>query len=271
MSNLTRNFTHVTIPAEIWLRKDISMQAKCLWAELRSLHDSQRGGCFASDEYLMEFIGLKRSRLHEIFKELKDVGLLETVSFNGRTTVRRAIVPEVEYVTGQQLSGKPDTSNPENRTPGFRKTGFTPYIENKEENKDKNIAQTAAPLRKKTSEISLSLNERKFTNITDQDLKDWKEIYPLVDIKAQLTEMIQWLLSNPTRSSRTLWRKFITNWLKKEQVKLYNQEAYRQAKTSNAKKDILEKHTGFQKDERPRDPSKTIKVGYGNPLRKATE
>lgn len=265
MSNIARNFTHVTIPAEIWLRKDISMQAKCLWAELRSLHDSQRGGCYASDEYLIEFIGLKRSRLHELFKELKDIGLLETVSFNGRQTIRRAIVPEVEYVTGQQLSGKPDTSNPENRTPDVRKTGFTPYIENKEENKDKNIAQTASRPRKNDTEFSFSFEERKFKNITPEDIQSWKELYSSVDITRELKKIVEWALANPTKSRpKKRWRKCITGWLSKEHDKITNQQAYRSAQ----KNQVMERHTGFQNDERPRDPSKVIKGEYGNPLPK---
>jgi hypothetical protein len=135
--SLLRNFTHITIPAEIWLRKDISIQAKALWAELRSLHDRDSGGCYASDEYLMEFMCLKKSRLHEIYKELKDVGLLEVVSFNGRRTVRRAIVPEVEYQTGKQLSGKPESRITENRKAEVQETGNLSIIYNKENNKEK--------------------------------------------------------------------------------------------------------------------------------------
>lgn len=134
--NLTRNFTHLTIPAEIWLRRDISLQAKCLWAEIRSLHDKERGGCYASDEYLIEFLQVKRSRLYEIYQELKGVGLLETVHFDGRRTIRRAVVPDVEYQSVQQLSGKPDSSNPENRTAKVRKTGSPTDIYSKEENKE---------------------------------------------------------------------------------------------------------------------------------------
>lgn len=141
--NLLRNFTHITIPAEIWLRRDVSIQAKVLWAELRSLHNKQAGGCFASDEYLMEFMALKRSRLHELYKELKDKNLMEIVSFNGRQTIRRALVPEIEYKespdtsyppTGQQVSGKPDTYCPENRIEGVPAHN----IYNKEDNKEYN-------------------------------------------------------------------------------------------------------------------------------------
>ncbi len=137
-SLISRAFTHITIPSEIWLRRDISIQAKALWAELRSLHDLKKGGCWASDEYLMEFMILKRSRLHELYKELKDHGLMEVVSFDGRQTIRKAIVPEVQYQeeTGQQVSGIPDSCYPENRTPEIRKTGLPPYIEKREKNKD---------------------------------------------------------------------------------------------------------------------------------------
>src|SRR5271170_8194500 len=94
---LSRNFTHITIPAEIWLREDISIQAKCLWGELRSLHDKEKGGCYASNKYMEKFLGLKRSQLYEIYKELKDSKLLEIMSFDGRITVRKAIATEMKY------------------------------------------------------------------------------------------------------------------------------------------------------------------------------
>lgn len=134
--NLMRNFTHITIPAEIWLRRDISIYAKALWAEIWSLHDREKGGCYASNEYLCEFLNLKISRLKEILKELRDAGLIKDVSFDGRTRVISAVVPEVIYRSGNQASGKPDGSQPENRLSNSRKTGSSPYIYNKEENKE---------------------------------------------------------------------------------------------------------------------------------------
>lgn len=126
MSEMLRHFTHITIPAEIWLNKNISMQAKALWAELRSLHCPNAGGCFASEEYLCEFMNLKRSRLHEVFRELKDNNLMES-TFNGRQSIRRAIVPNVE----NYINISPDSSYPENRTPAIRFSGHPSYIENK--------------------------------------------------------------------------------------------------------------------------------------------
>jgi helix-turn-helix protein len=130
---LLRNFTHITIPAEIWLRRDISMQAKALWAELRSLHSNEHGGCFASEEYLCEFLQLKRRRFYQILKELKNAGLMELVHFNGRQTIRRAIVPLVEYGKETPKSKKMHSRSAQKCTTDVHNPALAPYIENKEE------------------------------------------------------------------------------------------------------------------------------------------
>ncbi len=127
---MNREFKGIWIPREIWLHPILSIQAKVLWAEIDSLNDESRGGCYASDDYLIEFMGVKVSRLHEIMKELKDAGFLEKVSFNGRNRIIRAIHPkevELKIVTGNQGSGKPEGCIPENRKPEIRETGTLPY------------------------------------------------------------------------------------------------------------------------------------------------
>lgn len=141
------------------------------------------------------------------------------------------------------------------------------YIEepNKEPKEEEDISQSpksAAPLCA-THEISFSFPDRDFQNITTKDFEDWKEIYPAVDLKTELKEMIQWILSNPSKvKGRKLWRKFITTWLQKENEKLTNRQAYQAAKKTN----VLERHTGFQNDHRPRDPRKVFVAGWGNPI-----
>jgi len=118
MTEMLRHFTHLVIPAEIWLNKNISIHAKALWAELRSLHDPGAGGCYASDEYLCEFLNLKKSRLYEIIAELKLNNLL-TSSFNGRQSIRTAIVPQIDDDRGKQLSGIPESCFPESRNHSY--------------------------------------------------------------------------------------------------------------------------------------------------------
>ena len=120
---MNRDFKGVWMPKEIWLHPMLSIQAKALWAELSSLYNPERGGCYASDEYLANFLGLKKSRLHEVFKELRTQHLLEKVSFDGRTRVLKALDPDPDTAnreeTGSQGSGIPESTSPESRNYTF--------------------------------------------------------------------------------------------------------------------------------------------------------
>ncbi len=198
---MNRDFKGIWIPKEIWLHEKISMQAKALWSEINSLYNEERGGCFASDDYLMDFLGLKSSRLHEVMKELKNVGLLVTVSFDGRQRILKAIQPNEVMKTEKSV----ESSLPENRNPEFRKTGTPSYIDKSIEKKKK---------KKKVAALAIQFNyeNNQFENITDQDLTDWKSLYPGIDISRELALMRQWLIDpdNPERDGN---RTFITNWL----------------------------------------------------------
>lgn len=254
-----RHFTHITIPAEIWLRRDISIQAKALWAELRSLHDPVKGGCYASDEYLMEFIQLQRRRLYQLYDELKKAGLMEVIYFDGRRAIRRAIVPEVDYGSAQEKCTNVHNGSAQSCTGPVHNSALYPYIEKKEENKDKNsIAQSthsAAPIRAKSAEISFSQDKKEFENITASDLQAWKELYPCIDIQRELMEMKQWILANPTKArSKKLWRKFIVGWLQRSNEKSTNRLAYQSSKSQQA----LSRHTGLQQDHRPNNPKRKL-------------
>jgi hypothetical protein len=141
-STIARDFKGLWIPREIWLRPKLSVLKKCLWAEVYSLHDRKKGGCYASDEYLMEFLGIKRTRLYELLNSLKKLGLLETRS-NGREAIRKAIVPEIVYEEqedgGQQKYGKADFSSTEKRTSSTPQ----PYIEQRDADKRNNSNRNA--------------------------------------------------------------------------------------------------------------------------------
>src|SRR3990167_1207195 len=132
---MNRDFKGLWIPREIWLNKTLSLHAECLCAEIYSLHDRERGACFASNEYLCDFLGLKMSRLKEVLKELRDAHLLQDVSFNGRERLIRSMVPDQDY-GGRQTAGKPAGTQPENRLAHSRKTGPTPIYRTKNDNKD---------------------------------------------------------------------------------------------------------------------------------------
>ena len=148
---ISRDFKGIWIPKEIWLLKTISIQKKALWSEIHSLYDEEKGGCYASDDYLCEFMGVKRSRLQEMLNNLTKVGMLEKVGFDGREVIRKAVIPPDDRTTdvrktgqqgGKQMSGKPDSSRPENRTPIYSREKS---LEKKEESKPKKNAVAASP------------------------------------------------------------------------------------------------------------------------------
>ena len=48
----------------------------------------------------------------------------------------------------------------------------------------------------------------------------WDELakaYPACDIRRQFFAMEQWLKSNPSKARKSNWRRFVTNWLQREQ------------------------------------------------------
>ena len=56
-----------------------------------------------------------------------------------------------------------------------------------------------------------------FVGITAKDRAGWATAYPAVDVDRQLAAMHEWLVSNPEKSVKSKWRRFITNWLARSQ------------------------------------------------------
>jgi helix-turn-helix protein len=137
---LKRKFRGIWIPAAIWLAP-INVQSKILWAELDSLDDDEYGGCYASNKYLCNFMNIKERRLYELFEELKTNNLLITVSFNGRRTVRKAVLPESMKVCADQGCAKVQTSHALKCMAEMHSSAVSPtppYIDNnKEYNKER--------------------------------------------------------------------------------------------------------------------------------------
>lgn len=93
----SRDFKGVWVPREIYLDRSIGAMEKLLWAEIHSLYDRDKGGCYASNEYLAEFMGVKERRLQEMISTLKAKGLIVQVSFDGRSRVIKAILPQESF------------------------------------------------------------------------------------------------------------------------------------------------------------------------------
>ena len=66
--------------------------------------------------------------------------------------------------------------------------------------------------------ITLQINTGAEYEIYQEDVAEWSELYPAVDVMQCLRNMKGWLLSNPAkRKTRKGIKRFITTWLQKEQ------------------------------------------------------
>lgn len=66
--------------------------------------------------------------------------------------------------------------------------------------------------------LHLTLNDKNQYPIYQSDIEQWQNLYPVVDVAQQLRAMSGWLDANPTRrKTRQGVKRFINNWLSKEQ------------------------------------------------------
>ena len=122
--------------------------------------------------------------------------------------------------------GKIATSNGKFATP------IPDTIKDTKEQIKQDIAQTAPPLRKRDLEIFFSFETKQFENISDEDIKSWKELFPTIDFDLEMKKMIRWCLDNPTKAkSKKRWGKFITGWLQRTNEETINKQAYQSRKS----------------------------------------
>ncbi|TGL33425.1 helix-turn-helix domain-containing protein [Leptospira perdikensis] len=94
------NRTGIWIP--VWIEDlNLSHSQTKLYAEIVSLHD--KGGCFASNRYFGEVLGLKMDTISRLITSLKKLGLLEQTGFDGR---RRFLKPLFSKPTLKELAPK---------------------------------------------------------------------------------------------------------------------------------------------------------------------
>ncbi len=94
-----------------------------------------------------------------------------------------------------------------------------------------------APPAEVTPVITLPLVDKTDYPVTADQIKEWSELYPAVDILQELRKMKGWLMSNPSRrKTRKGILRFITNWLAKEQDRGRQQKANKPQSGSSGSK-----------------------------------
>lgn len=87
-------------------------------------------------------------------------------------------------------------------------------------------AKTPSAPQTEKAVIYLPLNDKSDYLISEEQCHEWEGLYPAVDVMQQLRSMRGWLDANPTRrKTRNGIKRFITNWLSKEQNRSGTQQA----------------------------------------------
>lgn len=112
-----RDFKGVWIPKHLWLNPDLSPIEKLFLAEIDSLDNDPKKGCFASNEYFGEFFQISEGRAANIISSLRKRGYIIQVFFDGRN---RGIRLHENVKAGFTINGD---SVHDSVKPGFTKKG----------------------------------------------------------------------------------------------------------------------------------------------------
>ena len=81
---------------------------------------------------------------------------------------------------------------------------------------------------------ALILNDGSEWRPTNNDYDGWCKVYPALDVAYEIAKMREWLISNPTkRKTKKGIRRFVTNWLGKEQDKPHPNRSGQQIRTGS--------------------------------------
>lgn len=90
ITNQSRDFKGVWIPAEYWLDPNLTVMEIMFITEIDSLDRGE--GCFASNNHFADFFGVTPGRASQVIKSLEKKGYIEvTYERNGKQVVRRLI------------------------------------------------------------------------------------------------------------------------------------------------------------------------------------
>jgi hypothetical protein len=68
-----------------------------------------------------------------------------------------------------------------------------------------------------TGKIQLQVSTRAWVGITAEDMAEWAESFPAVDIELELKEARSWCFANGAKGRKSNYRRFLVSWFKRSQ------------------------------------------------------
>ena len=198
---MNRDFRGIWIPRHIWLDKKLKPIEKILLAEIESL-GGLSDGCFASNQYLAEFLDLSKDRTSKLISSLKNKGYItvELVYKEGTYEVEQRLIKIIPYsyfqLGGQDHLGGIGENND--------------YITN-----NYNINNNNKASKKKTiKEPRHKYGEFKNVLLSDKDLEKLKTEYGEELVEKYIKKMDEWIELNGRRYKN--YYLALRQWMNKE-------------------------------------------------------
>ena len=210
---MNRDFRGIWIPRHIWLDKKLKPIEKILLAEIESL-GGLSDGCFASNQYLAEFLDLSKDRTSKLISSLKNKGYItvELVYKEGTYEVEQRLIKIIPYsyfqLGGQDHLGGIGENND--------------YITN-----NYNINNNNKASKKKTiKEPRHKYGEFKNVLLSDKDLEKLKTEYGEELVEKYIKKMDEWIELNGRRYKNyyLALRQWMNKEVSKKQEKVEKQE-----------------------------------------------
>lgn len=196
------------LPAEVRYDKELSDKAKLIFAEITALANAS-GCCFAGNKYFADLYGVTTRQIISIIKQLEEKGYINVV----RESTKRLI-----YIC--QGVKKISPQGEEN----FTHEGEENFTHNNTSinniNNNINCSEPLQASERQEALITMTLNDKSEYPLYQNDIDEWAEYYPAVDIMQECRAMKAWLNSNPQkRKTKKGIKKFINSWLGRKQDK----------------------------------------------------
>jgi len=118
------------------------------------------------------------------------------------------------------------TSTPTS-TPNISETTNVVSVQNDEDRSEQPPSDHSSK-KKEKPKINFNFETKEWENISQEDIKVWKEAYPACDIDFELKQMKAWLLANPKKRKKD-YKRFINNWLSREQDRGGSRNGYQKS------------------------------------------
>lgn len=236
MDTQSRGFIGIYIPKEIWFDRNINANEKVLLMEIDSL-DKSPGGCYASNEYFADFLGVNETNTSKMINKLVKLGYVENIGFDGR---KRHLKSNLKFTIEPYC--KESSSLIENNQAALLKTINREYITINSNNKLDNKNKSLLPNLDNKKKSKISKNQRIL------ELKQILKTFTLdIDLLEQLNTYIDVLADKNKLPTKTQLEYILVDAFKekdKEQLLLAIKNSIKNAYTSiyiKSKEDIKSK------------------------------